>query len=188
MVLQMHYNTNAKTGTDTTHVDFTLEKEVKHVGEVGLISGGRLFIPAGEMDAVHRYQGRPAPFAAEGTYDLHWADLHMHARGTSAKMGIIRADGGLEVNLLDIPEWSFEWQETYLFRKPVRLYPGDQMYLECHFNNSSENQPVVNGEQLPTRDVTWGERAIDEKCLGNVLFVRVQAAPAQGEAQAQGMN
>ncbi|MET0342068.1 MAG: monooxygenase [Polyangiales bacterium] len=173
LVLQMHYNTNYKRGTDTSHVELTLEDEVAKVGEVDLISGGRLFIPAGERDAEHRYEGRPSTFAADGTYDFYWADLHMHTRGTSAKMGIIRADSGREVNLLDIPAWAFEWQETYLFQKPVRLHPGDELYLECHFDNTPENQPVLNGARLPVRDVTWGERTIDEMCLGNVLSVRV---------------
>lgn len=151
------------------------------MGEVDLIMGGRLYIPAGEKDAVHRYEGRPSTFADEGTYDFYWADLHMHTRGTSAKMGIIRADGGREVNLLDIPEWAFAWQETYLFRKPVRLYPGDELYLECHFDNTADNQPVIDGAPLPVRNVTWGERTIDEMCLGNVLSVRVPDEYAEEE-------
>lgn len=176
LMVQMHYNTLSKKGPDNTRVEVTFEKEVDRVGEVDLItvmSGNRLKIPAGQKDVKHRYQGRPATFQSAGTYDFFWADLHAHTRATSMKMGIIRSGETEEENLLNIPEWSFAWQETYLFKKPVRFYPGDKMYVECIFDNTAENQPIVNGERLPVRDVYWGERTVDEMCLGNVLSVRV---------------
>ena len=47
------------------------------------------------------------------------------------------------------------------------------MYVECHFDNSPENQPIVDGQRLPVRGVYWGGRTADEMCLGNVLSVRV---------------
>ena len=81
----------------------------------------------------------------------------------------MRADGSSEP-LLEIPRWAFEWQETYRFREPVRLETGDQLYVECHFDNSAENQLVVNGQRLTPRDVNWGEGTTDEMCLGNVLI------------------
>jgi hypothetical protein len=48
--------------------------------------------------------------------------------------------------------------------------PGDQLSIECHWNNSAANQPLVDGKKLEPRDVDWGESTTDEMCLG-LLYV-----------------
>jgi len=50
---------------------------------------------------------------------------------------------------------------------------GDQIYLECHWDNSAENQALVEGQPLPPRDVTWGEGTTDEMCLSGFYFTRL---------------
>ena len=44
------------------------------------------------------------------------------------------------------------------------------MTVTCTFNNTAENQPVINGMRLPVQDVTWGEDTTDEMC---VSFVQI---------------
>jgi hypothetical protein len=56
-----------------------------------------------------------------------------------------------------------------VLREPVQLNPGDQLEVECHFDNTAANQMIVNGQRLEPRDVNWGEATTDEMCLGNVL-------------------
>ena len=174
LVLQMHYNTLRSKGVDRSKVELMLTEKADRVGAVHLVMnpgwpGRRMPIPAGESDVVHKWQGRPNSLTRSGTYDLFWADLHAHTRATSAKMGIVRADTGAYESLLEIPRWDFNWQETFNFVKPVRLNPEDQLYVECHFDNTAGNQPIVNGEMLPAKNINWGERTTDEMCLGNVL-------------------
>ena len=182
LVLQVHYNTIHKQGIDRSRVDLMLADKVDRVGAVHLVmnpswSGRRMPIPANAPDVVHKWEGRPGGLVRSGTYELFWADLHAHTRATSAKMGIIRAATGERENLLEIPDWDFAWQETFNFIKPVRLEPNDQLYVECHFDNTADNQPFVNGERLPARDINWGERTTDEMCLGNVLADRLPDPP-----------
>ena len=177
LVLQVHYNTLQKQGTDRSRVDLMLSDRVSRVGEVELLMNPswparNMRIPANATDAVHEWEGRPSGLSRGQSYDLFWADLHMHTRGTSAKMGIVRARTGARESLLEIPAWSFEWQETYLFRQAVRLGPEDEFYVECHWDNTARNQPMIDGEYLPVRDVNWGEATTDEMCLGNVLATR----------------
>ncbi|MET0341007.1 MAG: monooxygenase [Polyangiales bacterium] len=178
LVLQMHYNTLRAKGTDRTRVDVMLTEKADRVGSVHLIMnpswpGRRMAIPANQKDVMHRWEGRPSGLAKNGTYELFWADLHAHTRATSTKMGIIRAEGGELVNLLDIPEYAFDWQETFNFTKPVILHPNDKLYVECIFDNTAENQPIVKGVRQPVKNVNWGERTTDEMCLGNVLADRL---------------
>ena len=178
IVLQMHYNTLSTKGTDNSTVQLMLADQVEKVGNVHLLinplwAAGFMRLPANEPDVVHRWQGRPFTLGANNSFDLHWVDLHMHTLGSSGKIGIVRAGATEPELLLDIPDWAFEWQETFRFKQPVRLNPGDQLFVECHFDNTAENQNVVNGVKLPVRDVNWGENTTDEMCLGNVLATPV---------------
>jgi hypothetical protein len=43
--------------------------------------------------------------------------------------------------------------------------------VECHYDNSPGNQPVVDGQRLPPRDVTWGEGTHDEMCLSYIMAI-----------------
>jgi hypothetical protein len=174
MILQVHYNTYNGIEADRSRAEFTLEDEVKRVGRVMLFTepawwAGNMNIPAGAADATHSWHGRSTLWNDQ-TLEVFSADLHMHMLGSRGRIGIIRAEApGVADLLLDIPRWDFHWQETYRLRQPERLRPGDELYLECHWDNRPERQLVVDGERLPTRDVNWGDGTRDEMCLGNVL-------------------
>ncbi len=170
-VLQMHYNTLNGVEPDQSRIDFTVEDHVDRVGRVQLLMNplwlaGFMPIPAGQSNVRHAATTRPQMPA--GGLSLYWVDLHMHTLGSSGSIGIMRANGTRE-GLLHIPDWAFAWQETYILQKPAKLEPGDQLYVECHFDNTVEKQAVVKGERLPVRDVNWGDATTDEMCLGAVL-------------------
>jgi hypothetical protein len=55
--------------------------------------------------------------------------------------------------MLDIASWNFHWQGSYGFSQPKTFNPGDQLYLECHWNN------------MGSTDKNWGETTEDEMCL-----------------------
>jgi hypothetical protein len=176
ILLQVHYNTLKVKGEDQSRLDLVLEDSVERVGRTTLILNalwaipgfGTMLIPANKPDVVHRWAGVPAALQT-GPQDIFAVDLHMHTLGSSGSIGIIRARNGRSETLLDIPEWAFEWQETYRFKEPVRLNPGDQLFVECHYDNTAEKQITVDGKRLSPRDVRWGENTTDEMCLGNVL-------------------
>jgi hypothetical protein len=173
-VLQMHYNVINGVYPDQSRVDFKVEDRVDRIGRVSLLMNplwiaGFMPIPAGQPDVMHAYAQRPVGMSASNGYNVYWVDLHMHQLGRSGSIGVLRADGTRE-GLLGIPKWDFAWQETYILQEPVRINPGDQLYVECHWNNSEENQAMVDGQRMPTRDVNWGDHTTDEMCLGAVLI------------------
>jgi len=119
-------------------------------------------IPAHTADAVQRYSADPTPFmgylskgaiADNAPFTLYNAGLHMHTRGTRANTKIQRKGGGEEC-ALEIEKWNFHWQGSYTFREPKRFDPGDQLSLECHWDNPGAD------------DLNWGEGTGDEMCLG----------------------
>ena len=134
-------------------------------------------IPAGEADVVHTFEGDITNFIAllfPGTpikpgdpYVIHSAALHMHTLGTRASLRVI---GPKPDCLLDIPRWDFNWQRSYFFAEPVTVVSGNELQLECHWDNSAANQPFVDGVQQAPKDVNWGEGTGDEMCLGVVYI------------------
>jgi hypothetical protein len=143
------------------------------------VQGKQMNIPAGDADAMHNWTFDPSPywpqivtgFQAGKPVTIWSASLHMHTRGTHAVTRINRADGTQEC-MLDIPRWDFHWQGAYAFQTPKTYNPGDSLYLECHWDNSASNQPIVNGQQMPPIDVNWGEGTTDEMCLGGFYITQ----------------
>jgi mono/diheme cytochrome c family protein len=140
-----------------------------------------LDIPAGEADVQASIT---LPYYSDTPLDIAGATGHMHLLGKSIKATVTRADGG-EVCAMDIPDWDFEWQESYTFPagEHLVLKDGDSITLDCAYDNSMANQPVVNGVQQDPRDVEWGDGTLDEMCLLYLSTVEpYSTAPATSEA------
>jgi hypothetical protein len=169
IVLQIHYNLRNGALPDQSSVSFELADSVEKEGFLvpfanpDWFEGMNMLIPAGEADVVHMFELDLAT-ATETPITVYSASLHMHELGRNAATWVETA-GGTRECLLDIPRWDFGWQLTYGFQEPLVVGPGDRLMLECRFDNSAGNQPIVNGERLPPRDVGWGENTGDEMCL-----------------------
>jgi copper type II ascorbate-dependent monooxygenase-like protein len=90
---------------------------------------------------------------------------HMHLRGRDIKL-ILDPGTSKQRTLLHIPAWDFHWQDEYTLVHPIRVGAGDTVRVQCTFDNSAADQPVVGGAQLKPRYVIWGEGTTDEMCLG----------------------
>lgn len=180
IVIQMHYNTIAYVPVaDAPSMEFsvsdTIPKEAfsTFFANPNWLGNGGMKIPANDPDVGHAYQldyTRWLGWLTDGALpnntpiEIHAAALHMHTLGKSIKFSIQRSAGEEEC-LVDIPRWDFNWQDSYQFATPTTVNPGDLIRLECHWDNTAENQYVVNDEKLPVRDVQWGEGTTDEMCL-----------------------
>jgi len=169
--LQVHYNAQeVGTELDQSAVAFMVEDSVEEEAMIlpwtnfQWVAQETMPIAAGDPDASHSFVWDPSPFLG-GPLTIHSASLHMHLRGSSARTFIARKDGSEEC-MLDIPRWDFAWQRNYGFKEPYTLNSGDKIGLECHWDNSPENQPWVDGEQVSPPDINWGEGTGDEMCLG----------------------
>ncbi|MEZ4464489.1 MAG: hypothetical protein R3F43_08270 [bacterium] len=177
MVMQIHYNTLAAApAPDLTTVQFqTYDGPQPYVIDTKPQANLAIEIPAGDSQSEQVRE-----FTNRGTEPLEVVGVapHMHVLGQRIKVEVIRADGGEEC-LIDIPDWDFNWQQSYEFLDGERVViaPGDKFRLTCLYDNSAANQPVVNGEQLEPRDVEWGEGTLDEMCLNFVTVVKAFEAP-----------
>jgi hypothetical protein len=188
IVIQVHYNNQFIPIGELPKPDLTKialwtmpdgELPDRIVTRTGTTSG--VNIPAGDADVVSESSRAMSAVSTVGagflgvggTYiagEIIGMTPHMHSLGTRLSSEIVRADGTREC-MVDVPNWSFEWQLDYLFRAPVTYGTGDRLTIKCEYDNSPENQPVINGEQVTPRNITWGEGSLDEMCL-NYVWVR----------------
>jgi hypothetical protein len=154
VVLQMHYNLETAgslpdQSTVTLSVEDSVEKEASIVTlyDPDWVRGDGMLIPAGET----------ATFKTSFTndygvsLDLWSALLHMHELGSSGGM---TTDAGC---LLQVNDWDFHWQGSYILQEALVAEPEDTLWLTCTFDNTAG-----------TEDVTWGEGTSDEMCLATV--------------------
>ncbi len=174
ILLNMHYNTVSGGGADQTQLNFMVERQVERPATPTFFMNplwpGRktMDIPAGQALVEHVFERAPGQL---GSVTIHSVGMHLHTLGVAAGLEVIRADGAREC-LLNIPQWDYDWQLQYNLSQAVVVNPQDRIRLWCQFDNSPANQPIVDGEILPPRDVNWGEDTFDEMCLGMLYLTQ----------------
>ena len=171
VILQVHYNVvEAGPQPDLTSIDLKIDSAVDTVATIqpwanpNWIDSQAMHIPPNQADVMHAFEF-DATFVTGGAFTIHSAALHMHTLGTRATASIVRAGGGSEC-LLQIDDWNFHWQGSYGIRTPPTFNRGDMLRVECHWDNTAANQPIVGGQPRTPTDVYWGEGTGDEMCLG----------------------
>lgn len=173
ILLNIHYSTaHHRPSLDATAVRFKLDDSARAFEAMALANPAWLVsdamrIPAGERDAVFFYSNRPTVNTSGRRVWLWNVTAHMHEFATRQRVMIVRADGRREC-LLEIPRWRFGFEQPYWFETPKVLEPDDELYIECHFDNSALNQPVAGATP---RDIAWGGNNQD-MCAAFVAFTR----------------
>lgn len=187
LVMQVHYHPVGVSLPDRSTIALELAPEVARKAEVlpladlkWLAHDGSMLIPAGEADVTHEYAAdRTYPvlafalarlqLAQDADLEIFNVGLHMHTRGTRARLEI--RDGAADPEcLLDVPKWDFNWQSGYDLAAPVLFRADQELAIRCWWDNSAANQPYVGGTQAAPVDLDWGEGTSDEMCLGILYF------------------
>jgi hypothetical protein len=100
---------------------------------------------------------------------------HMHLLGKSIAVDMLLPDA-TEQRLVEIRDWSFDWQDTYVFERAVPIPPGATFRVRAVYDDSSANPSNPNS---PPRDVSYGESTTDEMCLA---FLEATIGPATADA------
>ena len=104
---------------------------------------------------------------------------HAHYLGKEMSVQATLPDGSTR-SLLQIPRWSFHWQQDYRFVQPVALPRGTTLAMRFTYDNSDGN--ADNPHHPPVR-VVMGQRYTDE--MGNLLLQVVTGSTADGRALQQ---
>tara|TARA_Y100000385_G_scaffold65232_1_gene64585 strand:+ start:33191 stop:34942 length:1752 start_codon:yes stop_codon:yes gene_type:complete len=158
---QMHYTTNGKAQKDksTVGIYYTNQKPANEYLMVGAYNTN-IKIPPGDK----RYENK-AKYLFENDATLYALFPHMHFRGKAMKFTALYPDGKKEV-LLNVPNYSFNWQRGYLFEEPLTIPARTVLYVDAVFDNSSQN----TFNPAPEKTVYWGDFSFDEMLIGFLSF------------------
>lgn len=176
-VMQIHYNMlwgDPEPDWTEWHVRFT-EEEPEWLVDSRPFAHRTLEIPAGDAQSV---QERVFKNRTNEPWIVASVSPHMHLLGKSIRAEVFRAEGE-NTCLVDIPRWDFNWQQPYRIPKEqwLEIAPGDEIHLRCEYDNSPGNQPLMNGQTAPPKDVFWGDGTLDEMCLVYLSTIRPFEAP-----------
>ena len=159
LIFQMHYTPNGKATTDRSKVGFELYKgkdKPQHFSHTQPVMNMRIKIPAGEPN-----------YKVESSYKfprdakIYQLMPHMHLRGKDFLYELKRPDGQTQV-LLSVPQYDFNWQNTYRLVEPVDAPKGSTLHCVAHFDNSKDNPANPN----PKKVVRWGDQTWQEMMIG----------------------
>jgi len=165
VVIQVHYSPSEQPESDRTPIGLYFAKRpVRHALQVLPLVNTHFVIPDGSRQ--HEVNASfTIPFFLTGKM---WAVTpHMHLLGRRIKVELQRPGTTQPNCLIDIPDWDFNWQGTYLYRQPVSLTGGATLKLTTIFDNSASNP---RNPSFPPKEVRWGEETTDEMSLAFIGF------------------
>lgn len=163
VVLQVHYHPTAEAETDQTAVGFYFAQKPVSKAMLPLPLVNQSFaIPAGAK--AHQVTAR---FTATGfAGKILGITPHMHLLGKQIKVEMTQPGQPTQC-LVNVPNWNFNWQGSYLYQNPIPFAANSRVDLTCVFDNSTENPFQPNS---PPKVVRWGEETTDEMALAFVAF------------------
>jgi hypothetical protein len=135
------------------------------------------FVPAGLLILCRGSAANPVASAVSACdrrittpTTIYVAAGHMHLLGASIRLELNPGTPQAKV-LLDIPRWSFHWQNAYTLEHPVQASPGDVVRVTCR-HDVGKRAYAGHGVPKTPRYVLWGEGTTDEMCLGILQVTR----------------
>jgi peroxiredoxin len=166
LMLQMHYTTSGKETVDASEIGLYLwDAKPEHIILGGSAAELEINIPpftAGhEMHASKKFR--------KDSY-LTMVGPHMHYRGFDANFKLKYPDGRIE-EILNVPNYQFNWQKTYDFKEPLFLPAGTEMLFRATFDNSAMNP--FNPD--PSSTISWGEQTWQEMFFGFFRYLEADS-------------
>jgi hypothetical protein len=88
---------------------------------------------------------------------------HMHLTGRGMSV-VLNAGTPQAQTLLNVTNYNFDYQRSYLMATPVATKAGDTVTVTCSYDPTLR-QKLPQLRKLPARYVTWGDGSSDEMCL-----------------------
>lgn len=163
IVLQIHYPAGTAGEEDSTkiHIKFSPSSNLREINiqpplnHLLSMTDGPLYIPANTVRTFHEEYTIPVNLTVLSV------GPHMHLIGKSIKSFGVTPTGDT-LKFIDIPNWDFHWQGSYMFRNPVKIPAGTVLYGEATYDNTTGNP---NNPNNPPQDVSVGEATTDEMML-----------------------
>lgn len=157
LVLQMHYNLAAGSGSDQTELRLsmadTVEREAVNALDdrflATLFNGTGVSLPPGESATVWQWE---APLREWDSRISGWEQVevlgllpHMHSLGRRMQVTFRHAADDTEQCGLYVDRWDFNWQQAFMYEQPIVLAPGDHVEITCEWDTTSKQSATYPG-------------------------------------------
>lgn len=156
-VIEVHYHLTGRATRDKSALAFYFADApvARHVE--GMVIGTE------QLDIAPGDDGFARSVYMELPADVELVDVtpHMHYIGREVE-AYATLPSGEQLPLIRIERWDFRWQDSYVYREPLRLPKGSRIDAFFRFDNSAANP--FNPSSPPAR-VRKGWQTTDEMCL-----------------------
>ncbi|MGA2713790.1 MAG: cytochrome c [Bryobacteraceae bacterium] len=157
IVFQLHYTPNGTALKDRTKIGFVFAKTPPEKRVARIYAANNSFtIPPGAQE--YRVEASTTLQADSVLVSLK---PHMHLRGKSMEFRAVYPTGEKEI-LLNVPQYSFNWQLEFILAHPKTLPRGTRLEVTATFDNSPNNP--YNPD--PAKAVRWGDQTWEEMAIG----------------------
>jgi hypothetical protein len=163
LALQAHYVTTGRPEVDHLRVGLRFPRQrVQKELHVQIVANYHFAIPPGAAAwPVQAVRTMPTDALGIGLF------VHMHLRGRDMTVTAEAPDGTVE-SLLLVPNYSFDWQQSYRWSKAGKPFAkGTRITALAHFDNSAFNP--FNPD--PQRTVRFGLSTRDEMMYAFLFYV-----------------
>lgn len=172
LLMQVHYGPFPQPSDDSSTVNIFFKKEpvTRQVANFifvpfdPLITNGPFIIAPNTVRTFHCQFTTPFKISIFAIWP------HCHLLGQEYEVYAVNAAGDT-TNLIRIPEWDFNWQGSYNFKKYIVLDPGTTIHVYATYDNTINNPSNPNS---PPKFVTWGEKTTDEMLFLPISYVFYQ--------------
>ena len=172
IVVQVHYPNGSQGQSDSTRINFTLTPIAQRnisvqpiLNYISDMTNGPINIPANTTKTYYEKYTLPATVTVLGVFP------HMHLVGKSIKSWAIPTAGDT-VPLINIPNWNFHWQGTYVFPNALRIPSGTSLQASAYYDNTANNP---NNPNTPPQTVTAGEATTNEMMVVFFSYLSYQS-------------
>ena len=157
LVMQVHYHKTGKVEEDRTQLGLYFAKEPIHkeMANYWIINAG-INIPPGED---HHIETQDEP--VDQNITIYSVMPHMHLLGRSMR-AYAEFPNGTRKPLIWVPDWDFNWQMSYVLKRPMHVPKGSQIHIEAVYDNSANNP---RNPHRPPKPVKFGSSSDAEMFL-----------------------
>ncbi len=162
ITLQIHYSAGFKGELDSTRVNIFLNKHkptrqlrFEYINNLGIS-----FAP-NEI----KYDQVVQHIDSAITITSVWPHTHYLARNVLCFVVTPAHD---TLRLIRINDWDYDWQNLYVYLKPVIVPAGSDIIMRCLYDNSTDNPRNPNN---PPKRVVFGVKTSDEMLNLNYYYM-----------------
>jgi len=173
VILAMHYPFGSNGNTDSTKVHLyfypTSTTNFREIYIERIVENWNFCVAPNQVQTFNAQY--PTNGSAISTkFSVYGIFPHMHLLGKSINCYSVDSNNDT-LNLVNIPNWDFEWQGFYKYTYPQVIEQGSRLYSQASYDNTTANSHNPND---PPEIVCAGLNTSDEMFLVYFMFMDYQ--------------